>query len=77
MDLLIQDTKLDLIQWISGIQDEGVIEQLSDYKKSTESDWWDELSDEEKASIERGIEDADCGRVHSHKDVMKVFAKYV
>lgn len=35
-----------------------------------DGDWWDSLGDAEKASIERGIAQADAGNLTSHKDVM-------
>jgi hypothetical protein len=33
------------------------------------SDWWDELGEESKASIERGLEDIQHGRIHSDENV--------
>jgi len=38
-----------------------------------QKDWWDEISDEEKADIEDGLAQADRGEVFSHEEVM---AKY-
>lgn len=35
------------------------------------NDWWDDLSDEAKKSIERGLKDAEEGKLTPHKDVMK------
>ena len=34
-------------------------------------DFWDDLSDEEKAGIDRGLEDVEAGRVYTHEEVMK------
>ncbi len=31
-----------------------------------QKDWWDDVSDEAKASIERGLKDAEAGRATSH-----------
>jgi predicted transcriptional regulator len=44
-------------------------------KEST--DWWNELNDENKASIERGLEDLKNGRVHSDEDVRKSVRDYI
>lgn len=44
-------------------------------KESTE--WWNELNDENKASIERGLEDLKNGRVHSDEDVRKSVRDYI
>jgi len=40
-------------------------------KKQVQSDWWDEISDEEKASIERGLAQSAKGETKSHKEVME------
>jgi predicted transcriptional regulator len=42
-----------------------------------ESDWWDELGDETKSSIEQGLKDARAGRVISHDVVMKKYRKWL
>lgn len=41
-----------------------------------EMDWYDELSEEAKASIERGLKDAAKGRTLPHKEVMKKYQKW-
>ncbi|MCB9426979.1 MAG: hypothetical protein H6584_08140 [Flavobacteriales bacterium] len=41
-----------------------------DFVELTKSnDWWDEISAENKASVERGLEDLNHGRVHSDEEV--------
>jgi predicted transcriptional regulator len=45
--------------------------------KRTEIDWWDDISDAEKASILRGLEDVKAGRVLSHEVVMKKYMKWL
>lgn len=42
-----------------------------------EDDWYEELSDDAKASIERGLEDVKNGRVTSHEVVMKKYKKWL
>ena len=43
-----------------------------DFVELTKSvDWWDELSESNKASIERGLDDLNNNRVHSDEDVRK------
>ena len=39
-------------------------------EQETETDWYDELTKEQKASIERGLEDVKAGRVTPHETVM-------
>lgn len=42
-----------------------------------ESDWWEELSEEAKASIDQGLKDAQAGRVVPHEVVMKKYRKWL
>ena len=63
--------KLELIQWLSKLEDDETLNYLKIVKDSRESDhdWWNDLPDDQKASIERGLKDIDEGRVHSHEEV--------
>lgn len=42
-----------------------------------QKDWWDDLGKEEKASIQRGLKDAEEGKVVSHKEAMKKYKKWL
>jgi len=44
---------------------------------NAEKDWWDDLSEEAKDSIEKGLEDVKAGRVTPHKEVMKRYKKWL
>ena len=47
------------------------------FKKEKGADWWDEISDSERAAIEEGLAEADRGELIPHEEVMKeVRAKY-
>ncbi len=58
-----------------------LLEELSDYidyllfKK--EKDWAENLSEEEKASINKGLEDIKIGRTHLHESVMEEMENYI
>ncbi len=41
-----------------------------------QKDWWDDVSNEAKASIERGLKDVETGRITSQKEVMKKYKKW-
>ena len=75
----IQTEKLDLIEWISRLNDNSVINKLKqikeDYIKS--GDWWDTMQQEEIESIKRGLKDFDEGRIHSHDTARKLYEKYL
>lgn len=42
-----------------------------------QKDWWDEISDSAKNSIERGLKDIEMGKVTPHKEVMKKYKKWL
>jgi len=42
-----------------------------------EHDWWDDLSNAAKASIEQGLKDAEEGKLTPHKEVMKKYKKWL
>ncbi|MEI8114156.1 MAG: hypothetical protein WCI54_11025 [Bacteroidia bacterium] len=63
--------KLELIDWLTKLDDDETINYLMIVKDSCEShqDWWHELKDEQKAGIERGLKDVDEGRVTSYDTI--------
>ncbi len=67
--------KLDLINWLTKLEDLETIEYLKVIKeaKTSDHDWWDDLSDEQKKGIERGFRDVENGRLVAHEDVMKKY----
>ncbi len=75
----IQTEKLNLIEWISKLNDISIIDKLrvikEDYSKS--KDWWDTLKKEELESINRGLKDFEEGRTHSHKTARQIYEKYL
>ncbi|HSO85959.1 MAG TPA: hypothetical protein VLQ91_05365 [Draconibacterium sp.] len=75
----IQAEKLELIEWITKLNDSSVIAKIRELKLSyTQSkDWWDSLKKEELESIERGLKDLEEGRTHSHETVRSIYEKYL
>ena len=63
--------KLELIEWLTKLEDDETIQYLKIVKdsKSTEHDWWEDLSENEKKGIERGLKDIEAGRIVSHDEV--------
>jgi len=54
----IQNTKIDLIQWLTTIEDKFIIQKIVEIRmKQTKNDWWHEISENERISIEKGISD--------------------
>ena len=66
--------KLELIEWLTKLEDEDTITYLKVVKDSrSEDDWWADLTTEQKSGIERGLIDIGEGRVTSHEEVKKRF----
>lgn len=66
--------KLELIEWLTRLKDPGVIDALFNFKKvSDQEDWYASLSIDQKASIERGLEDAAVGRTATSEEVRKKY----
>lgn len=66
MDINIK--KYKLIEWIIGISDSSLIDKLLKISEST--DWWNEISETERKSIERGLKDIEKNKVLEHSEVV-------
>ena len=75
----IQTEKLDLIEWISKLNDSSVIKKLRSIKENyaKSKDWYADLDEEELASIDRGLKDIDEGRLNDHDAAQKIYEKYL
>lgn len=73
----IQNIKIELIQWLTTLDDKYLIQKILDLRKSQTKDWWNEISDAEKSSIEKGISDAKDGKLNSHSEARKVYEKWL
>jgi len=63
----IEARKLSIIEYLAELQDEGIIRQIENILKP-KIDFWDELSDEQKKTIKKGIEDLDNGKRTEFKE---------
>ena len=63
--------KLELIEWLSKLEDDETLDYLKVVKDSNVShdDWWYDLTEEQRAGIERGLKDIDAGRITPHDQV--------
>lgn len=77
MDMKLQAKKLELIQWLSTIDNPSIIEKIMAIRDSQKDDWWDNLSTPEKESIKKGIEDADAGNLKNHEKARKIYGKWL
>ena len=68
MDL--QAEKLKLVQAVLNIEDINLVKAVEEFLIGQEMDWFDELSDDQQASVMRGLEQADRGETISHQEAI-------
>lgn len=74
----IVELRTDLHNMIDKISDSNVLNAVKTLLSGkAETDWWDTISDEEKAEIEQGLAEADRGEVIPHEEVMKKYEKWL
>lgn len=71
----VEALKLELLDWLLHIENSDTLQYLKIIKEQevSQSDWWDDLSIEQKSGIERGLKDVDEGRVIAHEEVIKKY----
>lgn len=66
----IQTTKLKLMQLLLDTQKEQVLQRIKEiFDQENELDFWDELSEEDQAAIDDGLDQLDRGEYVSHQSV--------
>ena len=74
------ELRSDLHNMIDKITDSNIlnaVKTLLSERTATQTDWWDIISDEERAEIEQGLAEADRGEVISHEEVMAKYKKWL
>ena len=56
----LETRKINLINWLSSVQEEDVLAQVEKIQKE-KSDWWDGVSQNDKKAINEGLEQLDKG----------------
>lgn len=64
----IEIRKINLINWISSVQEDDIIEKLEKIQKE-KADWWDSLNTADKKAINEGIEQLDKGEYFNREQV--------
>jgi hypothetical protein len=74
----IEKEKQEIIKWVTTLKDETSIERLRMLRKTGgKADWWDEISDAERIAIDRGLKDIKEKKVRPHRDVKKLYEKWL
>lgn len=71
----LETIKLELIAWLSKLEDKDTIEYLKVVKDTQETgnDWWEELTEVQKKGVERGLNDVKNNRIFSHEEVREKY----
>jgi len=77
VDSQILDKKIELIQWLSSLEDKAIIEKLIQFRKSETKDWWDTISEKEEISIEKGVKDAENKKLKAHSSARERYEKWL
>ncbi len=74
----IQAEKLELIKMLVTIQDSALLKKIKKLlEKEQSDDFFCNLSNEQIASIERGLEDVKKGKTIPHEKVKKRYSKWL
>ncbi len=67
--------KLELIEWLTRLNDIDTLKYLKFIKEAStgSKDWWNDLTEQQRFGIQRGLKDIDEGRIVSHTDVKKKY----
>lgn len=77
MELDIQKKKIELIQWLTTLEDSSIIQKILDLRIKESKDWWEEISEEERKSIDKGISEAEEGKLKPHSEAKKIYGKWL
>jgi len=77
MEMNIQNAKIDLIQWLTTLEDSSLIQKIMDLRDSETKDWWNEISESERESVELGLSDADTGKLKPNSDAKEIYGKWL
>lgn len=73
----IQNKKLELIHWLSSLDNISIINKIIELRNQDNTDWWHSLSESEIQSLQKGISDADAGRLKPHTEARKLYEKWL
>ena len=78
MDVI--ELRVDLHNMVDKISDSNVlnaVKTLLSGKTAKQADWWNTISEEERAEIMQGLAEADRGELISHEEVMAKYKKWL
>ena len=77
INLNILNQKLELIQWLSTIEDSSIIDKIMILRKKESKDWWNTISETEKESVELGLKDVEARKLNPHSKARELYEKWL
>jgi predicted transcriptional regulator len=71
----IDEEIIDYLPHLNDEQKQTVLTVVKNFAEE-ESDWWDDLSEEQQHAIDQSITEADAGDLIPHEEVMKMVDKW-
>ena len=73
-----ENIKIELIEWLTRLEDNSILTSLLQFKKSTESgDWANDLSQEQVESLKRGLSDLENNKIIPSKDFWTSYGRNI
>jgi len=72
----IEATKLELMHLLLQTQKETLLAKVKKVFEDEQGDWWEDLDEQEKIEINKGLSEANKEQLTSHDKVMKRFDKW-
>lgn len=73
----IESTKVELIQWLTTLEDKSILIKLKEFQESVMSSKEYVLNEEENIAVEEGLSEYESGKIHPHEDVKKLYEKWL
>jgi hypothetical protein len=73
VNINLSNRKLELIQWLSTIEDPKIIDKIKDLIQKENKDWWNSISENEREAING----ADSVKLNPHSKARKLYEKWV
>ncbi len=67
----IKEEKIALAKRVLDTDDESILKNVKAVLDGLDVDWWNDLIDEAKASVERGLKEFERGELVMHDEVLK------
>lgn len=61
---------------MSSIEDAQLLDKLIQFRREQNPDGWNSISEEEKMSIQKGMEDAEKGKLIDHSQAKAIYEKW-